>query len=115
VSRASRPPGPLDKALEQLRWHGLVYRGTDDLKLYEAVCPACRAPEYGLQIREAFRGAEISLKCRGGCSELEIAGALARQPVDERIAEAEQGRDIALAAADQARNLAERAIDLAAK
>lgn len=106
MSRATRPQGPLDVALEQLRAHSLSYRWTAlDLKVWESPCPACRFPDWSLRIREGRHGGPITLICKNGCTDPEIRAALEREPVEPRIEEA-------LALAEQARDLAATALEL---
>jgi hypothetical protein len=98
--RATYKPGSLDIALELLRGHGLPYRWSEaDLKIWEAVCPHCRAMEWALRIREPQRNGPISLYCRSGCTADEIRAALEAEPlepsVDQALTLAEQAREIA--------------------
>jgi hypothetical protein len=100
--------GPLDRALEALRAHLLVYRWAEhDLKVWETVCPSCLAPEWGLRIREPRRGGPISFYCRSGCPDTDVREALEREPVEPRI-------EAALLLAEQARDIAARALELVA-
>jgi hypothetical protein len=70
---ATYKPSSLDLALEYLRVHGLPYRWSEqDVKVWEAVCPACRAMEWGLTIREPVRNGLITLQCTSGCTADEI-------------------------------------------
>jgi hypothetical protein len=108
IVKRSSTAGSLDLALEYLRGHGLCYRWTeDDLRVWEAVCPACRHPSWGLRIRETVRGDPISLVCSAGCSGQVIREALEAEPVHEQIEQA-------LQLADEARDVAARALELAA-
>jgi hypothetical protein len=97
---------PLDAALLALRVAELPYQWTDDLKVWRSVCPSCRAPEWGLTIREGYHGGPITLRCSSRCSDHEIRAALeaAAHDVDP----------FALAIAEDARDVAERALDLRA-
>jgi hypothetical protein len=114
VSRQTRPPGPLDAMLEDLRRLGLLYRWTvEDIRVWEAVCPACR--KWGLRLREPFRNGPVSLDCTGGgCDDGAIRWAFSADPAEWRIAEAEWRIAEALEIAEQSRDIAARALELAA-
>lgn len=95
---------PLDATLLALRTAHLPYRGDErDLKIWRAVCPCCRAPEWGLTIRESYEGGPVTWRCNSGCSDGEIRGALdaATHEIDPYALElAEQARDVAARALD---------------
>jgi hypothetical protein len=97
---------PLDAALLALRVAELPYQWTDDLKVWRSVCPSCRAPEWGLTIREGYVGGPITLRCSSRCSDPEIRAALA--------AAAHDIDPFALELAEEARDVAERALELIA-
>ncbi len=104
--RSSQRPDPfarpLDALLQRLREAGLPYYWSQtDLKIWKAVCPSCRAPEWGLSVRESYVGGQVTVRCAGGCSDGEIRTALdaAAREVDPYALElAVQARDIAEAA-----------------
>ncbi len=86
MSRTRRPDGPLDLALEGLRAHGLPYRWSErDLKVWLAVCPACRSGGWDLRVREGVRGGPITLICANGCADADVRAALERDPAEPRI------------------------------
>ena len=113
-AKRSAPSGPLDEALQHLRGHRLAYVWDEtDLKLWHAICPACRAMEWCLRLRESRRGGPITLRCSSGCTDGEIRAALEREPVEPRVEELEGRLAGALALADQAADIAARALTLA--
>jgi hypothetical protein len=93
---------PLDATLLALRVAGLPYQWTDDLKVWRAVCPACRWPGYCLTIREPYIGGPISLRCESRCSDAEIRAAL--------VAAAHEIDPFTLEIAEDARDVAEQAL-----
>lgn len=97
---------PLDATLLALRVAGLPYQWTDDLKVWRSVCASCRAPEWGLTIREGRYGGPIAVRCSSGCSDAEIRAAL--------DAAAHEIDPYALDLAEQTRDVAARALQLAA-
>jgi hypothetical protein len=104
--RRHLPDGPLTVTLERLRRHDLPYRWHEhDLKVWEAVCPACRFGDYSLRIREPFRDAPVSLLCGWGCSDAEIRTALEREPVEPQI-------HAALELAERASTIAAEALEI---
>jgi hypothetical protein len=111
--RREYTPGSLDIALEYLRAHRLPYGWSErDLKVWLAVCPACRASEWGLAIREPRKFGGITLTCRSGCTAEEIRAALEAEPVHPQLEALEAERDQALDLAEAARNVAADALAL---
>lgn len=107
-------PCSLDRTLERLRAHGLPYRwDIAHFHTWHAVCPSCRAPEWGLILREYRRGGALDLRCSAGCTSAEVHAALERDPAELRIEAAEARTADALKLAEQARAVAARAIELA--
>jgi hypothetical protein len=100
----SAPDWPLDLALDRLRAHRLPYKWVKE-GAWESVCPACRAPEWGLRIREPTRGGPITLRCTARCEEQKILAALLAEPVDDRV-------NAALALAEEASRVAHEAVAL---
>src|SRR5256885_6687280 len=98
---------PLDLALERLRGHRLPYCWHETrLNTWQAVCPACRAPEWCLTLTEHGRGGPLTARCSTGCPETTILSALRADPVEVRIGHA-------LGLAEQLSGLAHRALALA--
>jgi hypothetical protein len=111
-ARYGRAWGPLDETLQRLREHRLLYRWDDeDVRIFWAMCPACRSGGWDLRIREAGRGGPVSYFCKSGCTDDEIRDALAREPVHPRVEAAEAKAMAMLELADQARDLAARALE----
>jgi hypothetical protein len=110
---APQVSGPLDLALERLRTLGLPYGWDErDLRVWHAVCPSCRAPEWGLRVREGLRGGPISLICAGGCSDVDAA--LAADPTVAELADLKARLALAVAAAETAGAIAREALEIAA-
>jgi hypothetical protein len=107
-------PCSLDRALERLRAHRLPYRwDIAHFHTWHAVCPSCRAPVWGLILREYRRDGALDLRCSAGCTYTEVHAALERDPAEARIEVAEARTADALELAEQARAVAARAIELA--
>ena len=100
----SAPDWPLDLALDRLRAHRLPYKWVKE-GVWESICPACRAPEWGLRLREPTRGGPITLRCAARCEEKKILAALLAEPVDER-------GQAALGLAEEASRVAHEALGL---
>jgi len=117
MSRATRPDGPLDHALERLRAHGLPYKA--DIARHDSwisTCPVCRPGSWSLRLREAGRGGAVTVMCAaGGCPSEQVLEALEREPIAPRIEAAEASARRAWEVAEQAREVAERALRLAAR
>lgn len=115
MSRREYQPGSLDLALEYLRGHELPYRWhATDLRVWEAVCPACIAPEWGLMLREPVKFGPISVWCKSGCSAGEIKQALEREPIPPQLAAAQAEVAEAWQVAEQTSEIAHQALELAA-
>ena len=115
MSRPEYEPGSLDLALEYLRGHELPYKWHEtDLYLWEAVCPACITPEWGLTLREPVKFGPISVRCKSGCSAEQIKQALEREPIRPQIEAAEAEAAEAWQVAEQTSEIAHRALELAA-
>jgi hypothetical protein len=105
--------GPLDRLLERCRVHRLPYRWhATDLRMWElAACPACLTPGWGgVMVRESY-GAEIIVRCRGGCAQEEIIQALDCEPIHPVIEDLEVRLAQALRLAEDGAGVAHRALD----
>jgi hypothetical protein len=104
----SRADWPLDIALQQLRELRLPYKWDQhDLRVWWSICPACRAPEWGMRLREGHRGGPVTICCSSGCSDDLIRHALTADPNALHTADA-------LELAERARDVAAHALELAA-
>jgi hypothetical protein len=101
----SSPTWPMDVALQQLRGLALPYKWDErDLCVWWAVCPACKAQEWALRLREAGRGGPVSLSCSTGCDSAAIHASLAADPNALRLVGA-------LELGEEASRIAHQALD----